>query len=456
MRDIALTLFVAGLLPFCVARPWIGVLAFTWIGLMVPHMQTFGFARDIPFGQVVAGATLIGVLIASDRKRIPWTRETVLLALLWGMFLLSTIFAIMPERAWDQLIKVSKILLFVFLALMFFQDRTRLRYLYLVCALSLAFYGVKGGIFALGTGGMHRVYGPPTGFFASNNSIGLGLNTILPILFFMSREQGQPWLRVALRVSFWLSAIAVVFTYSRGAFLGLLIVMAMLYLKGRRAFIAMVAAALLFVVVTPYLPERWTTRMATIETADDRSAHNRLIAMEVAWKVAVDRPLLGAGFWGLANRLTYAQYGYVQATSAHDMYLDVLADHGFIAFGFFLSLLLSCLWSLFRLRQMNRGSPDRAWVVRYSLMLEACLVAYMANAAFQSAAYTDLLYTLIGSVILLKTVAAMPVAEAAPARTVPLTAVVARGAASRGAAPVLRRPALSAASPHARPPRTRV
>jgi hypothetical protein len=44
----------------------------------------------------------------------------------------------------------------------------------------------------------------------------------------------------------------------------------------------MVAAALLFVVVTPYLPERWTTRMATIETADDRSAHNRLIAMEVA------------------------------------------------------------------------------------------------------------------------------------------------------------------------------
>lgn len=455
MRDIVLTLFVAGLLPFCLARPWIGILAWTWVGLMVPQMQTWGFARGIPFALIIAVVTLIGVLFSKDRKGIPWTRETVLLALLWGMFLLSTIFAIMPERAWEQLAKVSKILLFVFLTFMFFQDRTRLRYLFLVTALSLAFYGVKGGIFALATGGVHRVYGPATGFFASNNSIGLALNTIIPILFFLAKDEERRWLRNGLRVAFWLSAIAVVFTYSRGAFLGLLVVMAMLYLKGRRAIIALAAAAVLFVVVTPYLPERLTNRMASIETADDKSVHNRLVAMEVAWKVAVDRPLLGAGFWGLANRLTYAQYGYVLSISAHDMYLDVLADHGFIAFGIFMSLLLSCLWSLFRLRQMNRGSPDRAWVVRYSLMLEACLVAYMANAVFQSAAYTDLLYLLIGAVILLKTVAAIPVPAAVAARAVPATAVPSRGAPSRVPGPVGRRPALGASS-HAPSTRTRL
>ena len=132
MRDLVLTAFVAILLPFCLARPWIGILAWTWVGLMVPQMQTWGFARGVPFAMLIAGATLAGILFTKDRKPIPWTREAVLLALLWGMFLLSTIFAIMPERAWDQLMKVSKILLFVFLTLMFFQDRTRLRYLYLV------------------------------------------------------------------------------------------------------------------------------------------------------------------------------------------------------------------------------------------------------------------------------------------------------------------------------------
>jgi probable O-glycosylation ligase (exosortase A-associated) len=455
MRDIVLTLFIAGLLPVCLARPWIGILAWTWVGLMVPQMQTWGFARGIPFALIIAVVTLIGVLFSKDRKGIPWTRETVMLALLWGMFLLTTIFAIVPERAWEQLEKVSKILLFVFLTLMFFQDRTRLRYLFLVTALSLAFYGVKGGIFALATGGIHRVYGPATGFFASNNSIGLALNTIIPILFFLAKDEERRWLRLGLRAAFWLSAIAVVFTYSRGAFLGLLVVMAMLYLKGRWAIVALVAAVVLYVVVTPYLPERLTNRMASIETRDDRSVQNRLAAMEVAWKVAVDRPLLGAGFWGLANRLTYAKYGYVLSISAHDMYLDVLADHGFIAFGIFMSLLLSCLWSLLRLRQMNRGSPDRAWVVRYSLMLEACLIAYMANAVFQSAAYTDLLYLLIGAVILLRTVAALPVPAAAPTRAVPATAVPSRGAASRVPGPVVRRPALGASS-HAPSTRTRL
>jgi putative inorganic carbon (hco3(-)) transporter len=455
MRDLVLTAFVAVLLPFCLARPWIGILAWTWVGLMVPQMQTWGFARGIPFAMFIAGATLAGILFTKDRKPIPWTRETVLLALLWGMFLLSTIFAIMPERAWDQLIKVSKILLFVFLTLMFFQDRTRLRYLYLVTALSLAFYGVKGGIFALATGGVHRVYGAPTGFFASNNSVGLALNTIIPMLFFLAKDEQRRWLRNGLRVSFWLCAVAVVFTYSRGAFLGLIIVMAMLFLKARYALVAVVAAALLYVVVTPYLPERWTNRMATIETIDDKSTHNRLAAMEVAWKVAVDRPLLGAGFWGLANKLTYAQYGYVLSISAHNMYLDILADHGFVAFGIFLTMLFSCLWSLFQLRLRNRGSPDRAWVVRYSLMLEACLVAYMANAVFQSAAYTDLLYLLIALVILLKTVAAVPVTVTAPARAVPAAAVPVRGAASRVPAPVVRRPALGGPPP-AGPSRTRL
>jgi len=231
--------------------------------------------------------------------------------------------------------------------------------------------------------------------------------------------------------------------------------MAMLFLKARYALVAVVAAALLYVVVTPYLPERWTNRMATIETIDDKSTHNRLAAMEVAWKVAVDRPLLGAGFWGLANKLTYAQYGYVLSISAHNMYLDILADHGFVAFGIFLTMLFSCLWSLFQLRLRNRGSPDRAWVVRYSLMLEACLVAYMANAVFQSAAYTDLLYLLIALVILLKTVAAVPVPVTAPARAVPAAAVPVRGAASRVPAPVVRRPALGGPPP-AGPTRTRL
>ena len=76
LRDIALTLFIAGLLPFILARAWVGVLVWTWIGLMNPHRLTFGFARDFPFALIVAVATLLAILISSERKqRFPLTRS---------------------------------------------------------------------------------------------------------------------------------------------------------------------------------------------------------------------------------------------------------------------------------------------------------------------------------------------------------------------------------------------
>lgn len=415
MRDIVLTLFVLGLLPVAVARPWIGILAWVWFGLMNPHTLAWGFARGLPFGQLIAAATLLGVLLSGDRKPLPRVAQVYLLAALWLVFLTSTIFAIMPDRAWEQLVKVSKIFLFIFLSMMYFQDRKRLRYLFIVIAFSIGFYGIKGGIFALVTGGVFRVYGPGAGFFSSNNSIGLALNTILPILFFLAREETNHLKRLAYRVSFWLCAIGVLFTYSRGAFLGLIVVMGLLYLKSRRVLVAIAGFALLYMVATPYLPERWTARMGTIETHQDTSAQNRLIALEVAWKLALDNPILGAGFWGLANRLTYAQYGYALSTSAHNLYLDVLADHGFPGFIIYVSLFGSCFWELSRLKRRAARDPAQAWVVNWCLMLQASLIAYLGNGVFQSAAYADLHFQLAACVVLLRVVADQEKARLAPA-----------------------------------------
>ena len=52
MRDIALTTVIFGLLPFVFARPWFGILLWTWVGLMNPHKLTFGFAYNLPFAEV--------------------------------------------------------------------------------------------------------------------------------------------------------------------------------------------------------------------------------------------------------------------------------------------------------------------------------------------------------------------------------------------------------------------
>ena len=102
LRDIAVTVVIFGLLPVCVVKPWIGVLTWTWIGLMNPHKLTWGFAADMPFALMVAVATLIGLVLTREKKPIPWSRELVLLAFLYGYFTFTTWQLWVPEFAWVQ------------------------------------------------------------------------------------------------------------------------------------------------------------------------------------------------------------------------------------------------------------------------------------------------------------------------------------------------------------------
>src|SRR4029077_15071580 len=101
-----------------------------------------------PFAIIVAIPTILGVFLSPDKERrpIPFTTPTQFLVGLWIIFTFTTITAWYPDQAWNLWLKVSKILLFVFFSLMYFQSRERLRYLFLTVALSYGFYGLKGGL----------------------------------------------------------------------------------------------------------------------------------------------------------------------------------------------------------------------------------------------------------------------------------------------------------------------
>ncbi len=160
MRDIAVTLAVFGSLPFILWRPWIGILVWTWLGFMNPHRLAWGFSTEMPFAYIVALTTLVSLLLSREPKRIPWTRESVVLLLFVCWMVITTIFAVYPPLAQEQLIKVLKIQLMIFVAMMLITNKERLNALVLTIALSIGFFGFKGGIFTIVHGGVYRVQGP--------------------------------------------------------------------------------------------------------------------------------------------------------------------------------------------------------------------------------------------------------------------------------------------------------
>jgi probable O-glycosylation ligase (exosortase A-associated) len=153
MRDYLVVSIVFGVLPFVLTRPHLGVLLWTWLGIMNPHRLGWGFANDLPLAAIAGVVTILSFLISKELKRIPLVSTTILLVMFILWMNITTFFALAPELAMLQWSKVMKIQLMILLTLMLMYDRTRLHALAWVIAISLGFYGVKGGIFTVLNGG---------------------------------------------------------------------------------------------------------------------------------------------------------------------------------------------------------------------------------------------------------------------------------------------------------------
>lgn len=405
MRDYGLTIFIFSLVPLCAYRPWLGIITWYWVGLMNPHRNTWDFAYSMPFAMWIGGATLLGIFFAKDRRPIPWNRELVLIALLLAYFTFTSVFAWTPHFAWIQWEKVFKIILMTFIATMLIYGRDRIRALMLTIVVSIGFYGVKGFFFVLRRGGSERVQGPENSFIEGNTFIGLAFTMVVPLMIFLARDEKRPWVRHGLHAMAFLTFVSTIFTYSRGAFLGLAVIIPLIFLRAKSKLVVACILILAVLVGPTVIPEGVFQRAELIQDYEnERSANQRLQSWTVAWRVALDHPISGAGFefeyspdeerW-----LSYASDRYAWAlehsSSAHSIYFQVLGQHGFLALGLFLFLLFGTLLSLQRTKRLTERNSETSWMANYASGLQVGLIGYMVSGAFLSSAYFDLLYLYI-------------------------------------------------------------
>jgi len=429
MRDIALIIIFFGFLFYVFSRPYIGIYIWTWLGLMNPHRLTYGFAFSFPFAQITAIATLIALFASKEPKRIPWTRETILLLTFTLWMLFTTFFAFYPDAAWEQWGKVWKIILMIYVTLMLIDSRQKLDWLIWVIVLSLGLYGVKGGIFTIMTGGAHRVQGPIGSFISGNNEMGLALIMVIPLMRYLQLQTKNFWISQVLTVSMLLTGIAAIGTQSRGALIGMAAMGLLLSLKSRNKIFILVSILAVVGAVAAIMPQQWYERMATIETFEqDSSAMSRIYSWRTAYNIARNR-ITGGGFDTFHEGVfkLYAPRDYTRTSDAHSIYFEVMGEHGFIGFAMFM-LLAWFTWNTGnRIRRQAKGNVETKWDADLAGMTQVSMIGYAAGGAFLGLAYFDLYYTLIaimviGSVLLKEQTLQMQVAEDTPAPEVTVAA----------------------------------
>ncbi len=397
MRDLLIFAVVFGGLPFILRKPWIGVVYWVWLSVMNPHRLAWGMAYSFPFAQVVALATLIGLLFTKDPREFKGGAPSVVLLIFLVHTGLTTFTALVPDEASTMLVRVLKIQLLTFIGLVVLHKREHLIWMVWMIVLSIGYYAIKGGIFTIATAGAFRVWGPADSFIADNNALALATVMTIPLwayLYIYYKGNGWRWLFL---VAIALSAFSALGSQSRGALLAIGGMAIYLWLKGQRK--VMVGLALLMAAVTlaSFMPQSWKERMNTIGTyKSDESAMGRIETWSMLFDIAVDRPLVGGGFEPYSREvLERYRPEYTTVRAAHSVYFQVLGEHGFLGMGLFLLFWVLTLLMARRIVRATRDRPDLEWASWLARMIQVSLLAYFIGGSFLNLAYWDVPYYLM-------------------------------------------------------------
>lgn len=409
MRDILLTGIVAGLLVLTLRNPFYGLLTWVWLGIMNPHRLAYGFAYALPFAQVVAIVTLVSAVIHRDKlDRFPVNAVTVTLIIFVLWLGISPWFGFSPEyemTSWSRAIKIQVMVLFALVAM---GKREHLHLMVWILALSVGFYGVKGGVFTIASAGSYRVWGPEGSFIFDNNALALTIIMTIPLFRYLQLQAENVWVRRGCLLAMILCMASALGSQSRGAFLALLAMATFLWLKGRQKILLGVLFLIALPLLFAFMPDSWYQRMETIRTYDaDASAMGRINAWWMAWNLAVDRFPIGGGF-SVANPATFQLYAPdpTEVLTAHSIYFQILGEHGFVGLALFLAIFGGAWRYAGWTTRRAAGHPELTWARDLSSMCQVSLIGYAVGGAFLSLSYFDLPYYIVAIVVVLRRIVA--------------------------------------------------
>lgn len=279
-------------------------------------------------------------------------------------------------------------------------DQRRVRSVFVVfalCATVLAVHGIDQKLHGVGwTGATMTEDGRIryVGIFHDPNDLGLLFVTALPMAAYLSAGAGL------FRRLFWLTCAGlllygVYLTNSRGAMLAVLVVGGG-YIWYRRGLTVAGMLGVLGLAAMKLL----SSRMQELDAAED-SAAGRVDAWYAGMHMFMSRPLFGVG----ADNFT----DYNQLT-AHNSFVLVLAETGFIGFLVWLAFVGYAFWMMMQIvgartaavgSGENGSSAQPAWENerRLALTMLLSLSGLFATAFFLSRSYTVVMYLVIAIVV---------------------------------------------------------
>ena len=416
MKDLLFLLLFLPFMYLALKNPFIGLCAWIWTVMAVPKNMLWGFASDIRFTYVLAIITIVALLINKDPlMRKPSGGIWILIIIFLVHTVISNTFTIGSSLyAWSVWNEFFKAVIFTTLIIMLLTTRNRIETFIFCLLLGVGFNIFFEGMKFLATGGSYQITGIDNSMMTDNNLFALAILMVLPLYLYAIGAVGKGYLKIGFMGLAGLSVVTIIGSFSRGGFVGLLVVSSQTFLKSKYKIVFIVIAVIFTLLALNIASEKWTDRMQTINSAKtDNSFLGRVTSWKLATLTALDRPFIGGGQDAVQHLHVWTRYypelyklDFIPSfntspdkpKAAHSIYFQVLGDAGFIGLLLFLTILIK---SLLLSKKLAKKS-DIEWVKRLAFSVQASLMVFMVSGSLLSLAYYDLIYALIGIVICLQ------------------------------------------------------
>ena len=424
MRDLILLGTLLGVIPLILRAPMIGVLTWIWLTLANPQQEVYGFLQGAGLNLYIALITAFAWIASKHRKTVPLNPLTLALIVFMIWASITTYFALSPSYSFDLWSRTFKTFILAFAILAIASTKGRIQAIVWMVVLSLGYYGIKGGGFTLLTGGRNHVFGPTNSMIEDNNNLGLALVMVLPLINYLRITTQRYWVRMGLLAMMALTLLAVIGTYSRGAFFALGITGLAYAVRSRAGIIPLVLGGLLIVSLPNLVPSGWFERMSTIGQAkQDQSFQEREAAWTTSLNVAKAR-VTGGGFNSIQQDWVaemYSSPGSLKiGRAAHSIYFEVIGDHGFFGLFLYALIILAAGYNTMATLFAVRNRPELQWAGLLARTMQVSMIGYLVGGAALSMAYYDgflIMLALTGALLLY---VRKPAAEEAAGRNLPL------------------------------------
>ena len=423
MLNLFLTVFVVGFLAAGIKRPFLFVLAYTYIDIVAPQKVTWGFLAVVPVSLIAFAFATLAWMAADDKNGIRFSPRQFVMLLLMIYCGLTTSSADFPVEAAEKWGWVWKALIFAIFLPLTLRTKLRIEALALVMVLSIGVIVIGGGIKTIASGGggygeLKLLVNDNTGLYEGSIISAVAI-CVIPLALWLARYGTifkPSWMVTLFAWGICFACILMpIGTQARTGLIcvAVLGVMMLRSTKKRMTYISCVVIAGL--VALPLLPHSFTERMSTIGNhQSDQSASTRLEVWKWTIEYAKSHPF-GGGFdafrqnevsyetvksdqTGSNNAEVQTQRIVEKGRAYHSSYFEMLGEQGYPGLALWLLLHVMGVMQMEMLRRRYAKNPPEgfAWVTPLADALQQAQIVYLIGGAFVGIAFQPFCYMLVG------------------------------------------------------------